>query len=157
MNQLPRGFVHNGESSRVKDEEHKGGFACVGEGKSCKCASMHVRRCCTRECYPSSSPQFSLYLWVFIVSARMHRYRHIRFRFFSALLSRSCALFFYFPTIIILSNFAHSKRCRKFVQVTPRETRRIPCREKPRFFIRCEVNALLCKCRRNGFECVSIY
>lgn len=31
------------------------------------------------------------------------------------------SFFFYFPTIIIPSNFAHSKRWRKFVEVTPRE------------------------------------
>lgn len=82
----------------------------------------------------------------FIVSARMHSLSSYtdRFVFFPALLSRfpapllltsmflsfffspppplpSPSFFFYFPTIIIPSNFAHSKRWRKFVEVTPRE------------------------------------
>lgn len=63
-------------------------------------------------------------------------------------------VFFYFPTIIIPSNFAHSKRWRKFVEVTPRETRRIP--NKAGLFIRYEANVLSCKRYRGSFECIHL-
>lgn len=80
---------------------------------------------------------------------------------FSFLLSSPCRapLFFasfYFPTIIILSNFAHSKRWRKFVEVTPRKMRRIPCRVKPRrrgtgwLFIRYEMSTFPRRTRRRS-------
>jgi len=73
----------------------------------------------------------------FIVSARMHRYRRtpIVSLFSRPPFALSCLslrvlffffFFFYFSTIIIPSNFAHSKRWRKFVEVTPKVTRRIP-------------------------------
>lgn len=120
----------------------KGGLACVDRGKDCS-----VRQC-VAVAHASVSPSIPLRSKRFIVSARMHRYRrriHRAFRFF--FLHSSFALFlpffprrarlsfffpFYFPTIIILSNFAHSKRWRKFVEVTPRKMRRIPCRVKLR-------------------------
>lgn len=136
--------------------------------------------CSVRQCvavaHASLSPSFSSHIPLcskrFIVSARMHRYRrriHRSFRFFSTLffafsslppLPAALLFFFYFPTIIILSNFAHSKRWRKFVEVTPRKMWRIPCRVKPRrkgtgwLFICYEVSALPRRKRRRGFECI---
>lgn len=149
MNQLPRGFVHNGESSHVKDEEHKGGprMRRWRKGKGSQCASV-CRCCCTRErvilrllAYP---PAFETFHRFCTNASLSSSYTSIVSLFF---LHPSFALFplfpfpprvslfffsFYFSTIIILSNFSHSKRWRKFVEVTPRKMRRIPCRVKPR-------------------------
>lgn len=164
MNQLPRGFVHNGESSRVKDEEHKGGprMRRWRKGKGLQCAS--VCRCCTRErvtlhllAYPPAFETFHRFCTNASLSSSYTPivsffFLHSSFALFPLFplfpLSPRASLFFfsfYFPTIIILSNFAHSKRWRKFVEVTPRKMRRIPCRVKPRrrrmgwLFIRYEV------------------
>ena len=133
----------------------KGGIRMRGgEGKELRI--YYVRRCtCVVVAHARSlrlSLPASLFVPCFIVSARMHRYRRtpIVSLFFSRppfalsclslrVLSSFSFFFFYFPTIIILSNFAHSKRWRKFVEVTPREMRRIP--NKAGLYICYEVNA----------------
>lgn len=154
MNQLPRGFVHNGESLHVRMRNIKGGIRMRGgEGKELRtCAGARVSLLHTRD----RLALLSSHLPSCPVSSFLHEctaivvHRSFLFFFPRPPFALSCLslrvlsffsfFFFYFPTIIILSNFAHSKRWREFVEVTPRETRRIP--NKAGLFICYEVNAL---------------
>lgn len=95
MNQLPRGFVHNGESSRVKDEEHKGRYSHAWWWRERAYEYVCVHRCTrvsllhTRDRHPPSSRIPCL------VSSFLHEctaiviHRSFLFFFYPALLSRS--------------------------------------------------------------------
>lgn len=107
-----------------------------GERKGLRvCAGARVSLLHTRDRHPPPSASLRARFHRFCTNAPLSSYSNL-FSFFLALLSLSSLslrvlsflfpFFFYFPTIIIPSNFAHSKRWRKFVEVTPRETRRIP-------------------------------
>jgi len=95
MNQLPRGFVHNGESSHVKDEEYKGRHSHAWRWRERAAytlrAPVHVCRCCTREIASSFSPRISLRALFhrFCTNAPLSSYTDRFSFFFPALLSRS--------------------------------------------------------------------
>lgn len=128
------GFVWSGlQRARAEEGERQGEKGSRGMRRYTRVAVAHA------SLLPPSSPpdQASSFLHectryrrtpiVSIFSALLSRVPAALYilLFFSSLFFSPSRLlappFFYFPTIIILSNFAHSKRWRKFVEVTPRE------------------------------------